>query len=172
MNIYYNLFIFYIFSIKILFVLFSTTEMYYQWKNKKLEKTEKIENIKNEEYAKNLQLHRTEIKLGRFASPEFLSVGDLSEKENEFVSFFFPDGVITDLDYWKKRFEFIYIMCMSILLIYLFYPYQKTLPLITKETRYLIFLFAFILITTANWSLFFQEPSLFIELQKSIGREK
>ena len=74
MNIYYNLFIFYIFSIKILFVLFSTTEMYYQWKNKKLEKTEKIENIKNEEYAKNLQLHRTEIKLGRFASPEFLSV--------------------------------------------------------------------------------------------------
>lgn len=135
MNIYYNLFIFYIFSIKILFILCSTTEMYYQWKNKKLEKTEKIENIKNEEYMKNLQL-------------------------------------ITDLEYWKRRFEFIYIMCMSILLIYLFNPYQKTLPLITKETRYLIFLFAFILITTANWSLFFKEPSLFIELQKSIGREK
>jgi len=129
MNIYYNLFIFYIFSIKILFVLCSTLEMYDQWKNKKLEKREKTENIKN------LQQ-------------------------------------ITDLDYWKRRFEFIYIMCMSILLIYLFNPYQKTLPLITNETRYLIFLFAFILITTANWSLFFKEPSLFKELQKSIGREK
>ena len=129
MNIYYNLFIFYIFSIKILFVLCSTLEMYDQWKNKKLEKREKTENIKN------LQQ-------------------------------------ITDLDYWKRRFEFIYIMCMSILLIYLFNPYQKTLPLITNETRYLIFLFAFILITTANWSLFFKEPSLFKELQKSLGREK
>jgi len=40
-------------------------------------------------------LHRTEIKLGRKASPEFLSVGDLSVKENEFVSFSFTDGVIT-----------------------------------------------------------------------------
>ena len=135
MNIYYNLFIFYIFLIKILFILCSTLEMYYQWKNKKLEKREKTENIKNKEYIKNLQR-------------------------------------ITDLEYWKRRFEFIYIMCMSILLIYLFYPYQKTLPLITNETRYLIFLFASILITTANWSLFFKEPSLFKELQKSIGREK
>lgn len=41
-----------------------------------------------------LQLHRTERKLGRKASPEFLSVGDLSVKENEFVSFSFTDGVI------------------------------------------------------------------------------
>ena len=40
-------------------------------------------------------------KIGRFASPEFLSVGDLSEKENEFVSFFFPDGVI----YWNALFS-------------------------------------------------------------------
>ena len=60
---------------------------------------------------------------------------------------------------------------MSFLLIYLFYPYQKTLPFITNETRYLIFLFAFILITNANWWIFFKEPSLLIELQDSIGRE-
>ena len=134
MNIYYNLFIFYIFSIKILFVLCSTTEIYYKWKNRKLEKREKKQTKKNEEYKKNVQQ-------------------------------------INNLDYWKKRFEFIYIMCMSFLLIYLFYPYQKTLPLITSETRYLIFLFAFILITNANWWIFFKEPSLLIELQDSIGRE-
>ena len=123
MNIYYNFFIFYIFSIKILFVLCSSTEIYYQWKNRKLEKN----------------------------------------KEN--VQF------INDLEYWKRRFEFIYIMGMSFLLIYLFNPYQKTLPLITNETRYLIFLFAFILITNANWWIFFKEPSLLVELQDSIGRE-
>jgi len=137
MNIYYNLFIFYIFSIKILFVLCSSTEMYYQWKNRKLEKREKNTKTKetneNEEYKKNVQQ-------------------------------------INNLDYWKKRFEFIYIMCMSFLLIYLFNPYQKTLPLITNETRYLIFLFAFILITNANWGLFLKEPSLLIELQDRIGR--
>ena len=133
MNIYYNLFIFYIFSIKILFVLCSSTEMYYQWKNRKLEKREKKETKENEEYKKNIQW-------------------------------------INNLDYWKKRFEFIYIMCMSFLLIYLFYPYRKTLPFITNETRYLIFLFAFILITNANWGLFFKEPSLLIELQDRIGR--
>lgn len=134
MNIYYNLFIFYIFSIKILFVLCSTTEIYYKWKNRKLEKREKKQTKENEEYKKNVQQ-------------------------------------INNLDYWKKRFEFIYIMCMSFLLIYLFNPYQKTLPLITSETRYLIFLFAFILITNANWWIFFKEPSLLIELQDSIGRE-
>ena len=139
MNIYYNFFIFYIFSIKIMFVLCSSIEMYYQWKNRKLEKREKKETKQtketkeNEEYKKNIQW-------------------------------------INNLDYWKKRFEFIYIMCMSFLLIYLFYPYRKALPFITNETRYLIFLFAFILITNANWGLFFKEPSLLIELQEHIGR--
>lgn len=83
-------------------------------------------------------------------------------KENE--------KIIDNLDYWKKRFEFIYIICMSLLLLYLFYPYQKTHLLITPKIRLLIFLFAFILITTSNWALFFKEPSLFITIQKILGR--
>ena len=83
-------------------------------------------------------------------------------KENE--------KIIDNLDYWKKRFEFIYIICMSLLLLYLFYPYQKTYLLITPKIRLLIFLFAFILITTSNWALFFKEPSLFITIQKILGR--
>jgi len=41
-----------------------------------------------------INLHRTERKLGRFASPEFLSAGDLSVKENKINSFSFMDGVI------------------------------------------------------------------------------
>ena len=134
MNFYYNLFIFYIFLIKILFVLFSSLKLYYEWKNKKVEKkTEHNQNQQTQEY-----------------------------KENE--------QIIENLDYWKKRFEFIYIMCMSILLIYLFYPFQKIKPIITPETNYLIFLFAFVLITTANWGVFFKESPLFIEIQNIVGR--
>jgi len=131
MNFYYNLFIFYIFLIKILFVLFSSLKIYYEWKNKKVEK--KTDNTQTQEYKKNVQ-------------------------------------IIENLDYWKKRFEFIYIMCMSILLIYLFYPFQKIKPMLTPETIYLIFLFAFVLITTANWGVFFKESPLFIEIQNVLGR--
>ena len=50
-------------------------------------------------------LHRTERKLGRKASPEFLSVGDLSVKENEFVSFSFTDGVSSSNSPAKYVFE-------------------------------------------------------------------
>ena len=126
MIILYDFFIFYIFLVKILFVLFSTLEIFYKEKNKKIKDNEK------------------------------------ESKENE--------KIIDNLDYWKKRFEFIYIICMSLLLLYLFYPYQKTHLLITPKIRLLIFLFAFILITTSNWALFFKEPSLFITIQKILGR--
>ena len=78
--------------------------------------------------------------------------------------------IIEKLEYYKKRLEFIFIMCMSILLIYLFNPYQKSLPLITTETKLLIFLFAFILIATANWGIFIKESPLFIEFQNIIGK--
>ena len=61
---------------------------------------------------------------------------------------------------------------MSILLIYLFHPYQKSLPLITTETRFLIFLFAFILMTTANWGIFIKESPLFIEFQNILGKSQ
>ena len=59
-----------------------------------LENPTKEAHDETNETHKNPKLHRTERKLGRKASPEFLSVGDLSVKENEFVSFSFTDGVI------------------------------------------------------------------------------
>ena len=64
-----------------------------------------------------------------------------------------------DLDpkllYWKERTEFIFIACMSVLLIYHFRPGHNK-P-ISKETSLLFFLFGWILLFTAKWSLFFQE---------------
>lgn len=79
----------------------------------------------------------------------------------------------SDLDekilYWKKRFEFIFIATMSILLIYLFNPrYDKNIVL-DKETKILLFLFGFILLITAKWDIFFKESTIFKRIQKSVG---
>lgn len=61
------------------------------------------------------------------------------------------------LSYWKKRTEFIFIISMAILLIYHFKP-GKHKP-IGEETALLFFLFGWILIFTAKWSLFVTEAS-------------
>ena len=60
------------------------------------------------------------------------------------------------LVYWKERTEFIFIISMAILLIYHFYPslYKKS---ISEETSLLFFLFGWILILTAKWSIFIHE---------------
>ena len=58
--------------------------------------------------------------------------------------------------YWKEHTEFMFIISMSILLIYQFYPSTLKKP-ITKETATLFFLFGCVLIFTANWGLFFSE---------------
>ena len=141
MNILYNLFILYIFLIKILFVLSSCGELYYKWKNNKLEKKNNNQNQSKNNINSNQE------------NQEY--------KKNKLI--------IEDLDFWKKRFEFIYIICMSVLLIYLFNPYHNTQKLITGETRYLIFLFAFVLITTSNWGIFIKESPWFIKLKYVIG---
>ena len=57
--------------------------------------------------------------------------------------------------YWKERVEFIFVIGMALLLIYLFNPRRKIQIIIDTETKILLTLFGFILIITAKWSLFF-----------------
>jgi hypothetical protein len=57
--------------------------------------------------------------------------------------------------YWKERTEFIFIACMSLLLIYHFNP-KNPVP-VPKYTNILFFIFGCILLFTANWGLFFKE---------------
>ena len=52
---------------------------------------------------------------------------------------------------WKNRTEFIYQVCMSILLLYLFNPFSKKSFVIEPEERSLLFLFGAILLFTADW---------------------
>jgi len=60
------------------------------------------------------------------------------------------------LVYWKERMEFVFIISMSILLVYHFNPRMSRKP-ISEETGLLFFLFGWILIFTAKWSIFIHE---------------
>ena len=57
--------------------------------------------------------------------------------------------------YWKDRSEFVFIISMSILLIYYFRPASRH-P-VNNETALLFFLFGVINIFTAKWDLFISE---------------
>ena len=81
--------------------------------------------------------------------------------------------VKSDLDvnilHWKEVTEFIFIVCMSLLLIYHFFPDHNMIhnykPIIVdKESKVLFLLFGFILLFSANWTILFDKDSDFIRL--------
>ena len=67
--------------------------------------------------------------------------------------------------FWRERVEFIFILLMSILLIFLFDPKKNRIFMINNETKLLLFLFGIVLIITANWKLFLQESNIFKKIQ-------
>jgi len=73
--------------------------------------------------------------------------------------------------YWKDRLEFTFVFLMSLLLIYLFNPRYNRLNMIDNEAKILLFLFGFILILTAKWSVFFEESKWFSTVQEIAGRK-
>jgi hypothetical protein len=70
--------------------------------------------------------------------------------------------------YWKERTEFIFIVLMSCLLIYLFYPKQNQNVVINGETKLLLFLFGLILIITAKWNVFIEDAKWFKTFQQIV----
>ena len=70
--------------------------------------------------------------------------------------------------FWKERLEFIFIILMAVLLIYLFNPRNDRSILITHETKILLYLFGFILLITADWNVFFHESPFFKKFQKIV----
>jgi hypothetical protein len=75
---------------------------------------------------------------------------------------------IENIKYWKNRIEFLFIAMMSSLLIYLFNPYYNNMGMITSETKLLLYLFGFILILTADWSLFIRESPIVKDIKRSV----
>lgn len=70
--------------------------------------------------------------------------------------------------YWKERTEFIFIICMSILLMVIFNPRYNNERFLTKETKILFFIFGIILIISADWSVFITEAKWFTKIKHAL----
>lgn len=71
--------------------------------------------------------------------------------------------------YFKERIEFIFIVLMALLLIYLFNPIKNKIFMIDHETKILFFTFGIVLLITSKWSDFIHESKLFNEIQNILG---
>lgn len=76
------------------------------------------------------------------------------------------DGVDPKLVLLKERTEFVFIVSMSILLIYHFMPGKN--KVITEESSLLFFLFGIVLLITAKWSLFITEAPWYKRIVQSL----
>ena len=68
----------------------------------------------------------------------------------------------------KEVTEFIFIICMSLLLIFIFNPWYKHQIYISREIALLFYLFGFILLITANWNIVTKESYFFKKIQASL----
>ncbi len=76
------------------------------------------------------------------------------------------DGLDPKLVLLKERTEFVFIISMSILLIYHFIPGKN--KVVTEESALLFFLFGIILLITAKWSLFITEAPWYKRIIQSL----
>jgi hypothetical protein len=76
----------------------------------------------------------------------------------------FLDDLIGEetLLYWKERSEFIFVICMSSLLIYHFLPGSDNM-VVGNETKALFLYLGILLLFTAKWTLFLDEESHFVK---------
>ena len=79
-------------------------------------------------------------------------------------------SVATEIKYWKEHLEFIFIFFMALLIIYLFSPRANRTTMIDRETKFLFYLFGFVLLITAKWQVFFKESKGLMYLQKIVGQ--
>ena len=69
----------------------------------------------------------------------------------------------------KDNIEIIFIASMSILLIYLFYPYHIKRPIIDEQTRLLLFLYGFIILFTMDIKKFIDETKIINFIKKTFN---
>ena len=61
---------------------------------------------------------------------------------------------VKKVTYWKERFEFVFIILMSALLVYIFNPRHSKLHLIDTEMTILFYLFGIVLVVSSKWHHF------------------
>ena len=70
--------------------------------------------------------------------------------------------------HWKERVEFLFIVLMSAMLIYLFYPRSTEKIVIDFETKLLLYIFGIILLISAKWTIFIKESPVFMKIQEVV----
>ena len=77
----------------------------------------------------------------------------------------------TNVLFWADRVEFIYTFLMAILIIALFKNAVKVgvLCIYDKETIFLMYVFGFILLFTADWNEFISESTIITNIQIMLG---
>ncbi len=75
---------------------------------------------------------------------------------------FLDDAIGETLLYWKEVTEFIFVICMSSLLIYHFFPGSDQI-VVGKETKTLFLFLGILLLFSAKWTLFLEEESHFVK---------
>ena len=77
----------------------------------------------------------------------------------------------TNILFWADRVEFIYTFLMAILIIALFRNAVKVgvLCIYDKETIFLMYVFGFILLFTADWNEFISESTIITNIQIMLG---
>jgi len=78
------------------------------------------------------------------------------------------DELIEKVEYWKDRFEFIFIAGMSLLLLYFFFPRNNKPIVTTFETRFLFFVYGILVFIKLDWKLFFSESKSFKFVQSVV----
>lgn len=77
----------------------------------------------------------------------------------------------TNVLFWADRVEFIYTFLMAILIIALFRNAVKDgqICIYDKETLFLMYVFGFILLFTADWNEFISESTIITNIQNILG---
>ena len=70
---------------------------------------------------------------------------------------------------WKQKFEFVFIVMMSCLLIFIFTPWRDNAHYMTSTMKFLFYLFGFILILSADWNLILPSTSLDSIVRRSLS---
>lgn len=70
---------------------------------------------------------------------------------------------------WKSKIEFIFTILMSCLLIFIFTPWYDNTHFMTSEMKFLFYLFGFILILSADWSIVLPKTSIGEVVQYSMN---
>jgi len=72
---------------------------------------------------------------------------------NESMFYKYDDKLV----YVRKVTEFSFISLMCLLMIFIFHPRKQNMGYMTKEIKFLMYMFAWIIIISADWSDFFNQ---------------